>query len=45
VARALGRFWPGTHAELTVRLGVDYEMVVRQAASGGKDLDSLALRE
>jgi ABC-type multidrug transport system fused ATPase/permease subunit len=35
----------GTHAELMARRGIYYEMVVRQAASGGKDLDPLALRE
>ena len=35
----------GTHAELMQRRGLYHDMVVRQAASGAKDADPLALRE
>ena len=35
----------GTHDELMARRGLYHDMVVRQAASGAKDVDPLALRE
>ena len=35
----------GTHAELMARRGTYHGMVVRQATSGGKDADVLALRD
>jgi ATP-binding cassette subfamily B protein/subfamily B ATP-binding cassette protein MsbA len=35
----------GTHAELMARRGIYHDMVVRQATSGAKDADPLALRD
>ncbi len=35
----------GTHDALMARRGIYYDMVVRQAASAGKEVDPLALRE